>query len=116
MKLFSALCDRFIKGMRKSIICHYLSQITMSAKMKVLLVMHFKLHITVMHSLINDKTVKLSGSFDTFLEIMISTGTSKAKEVAAMKGYSTANGYMGLVDGRYMLFACEEDYLEYLED
>ena len=33
-----------------------------------------------------------------------------------MKGYSTANGYMGLVKGCYMLFACEEDYLEYLED
>ena len=47
---------------------------------------------------------------------MVSTGTSKAKEVSTMKGYSTANGYMGLVDGRYMLFACEEDYLEYLED
>lgn len=31
-----------------------------------------------------------------------------------MKGYITANGYMGLVDGRYMLFASEEDYQEYL--
>ncbi len=31
-----------------------------------------------------------------------------------MKGYPTANGYMGLVDGRYMLFASEEDYREYL--
>lgn len=33
-----------------------------------------------------------------------------------MKGYHTANGYMGLVDGRYVLFASEKDYLEYLED
>lgn len=33
-----------------------------------------------------------------------------------MKGYHTANGYMGLVDGKYILFASEEDYLEYLED
>ena len=33
-----------------------------------------------------------------------------------MKGYSVENGYMGLVDGRYMLFACERDYREYLED
>lgn len=32
-----------------------------------------------------------------------------------MKGYITANGYMGLVEGRYMLFASEEDYQEYLE-
>lgn len=33
-----------------------------------------------------------------------------------MKGYITAGGYMGWVDGRYILFASEEDYLEYLED
>lgn len=33
-----------------------------------------------------------------------------------MKGYHTANGYMGLVDGKYILFASEEDYLEYMED
>ncbi len=32
-----------------------------------------------------------------------------------MKGYITANGYMGLVEGRYILFASEEDYQEYLE-
>lgn len=31
-----------------------------------------------------------------------------------MKGYSTASGYMGFVDGKYILFACEEDYREYL--
>lgn len=33
-----------------------------------------------------------------------------------MKGYSTENGYMGFVDGTYRLFACEADYLEWLED
>ncbi len=33
-----------------------------------------------------------------------------------MRGYFTANGYYGLVDGRYQLFACEADYYEYLED
>ncbi len=32
-----------------------------------------------------------------------------------MKGYITADGYMGLVDGRYILFASENEYLEYLE-
>lgn len=32
-----------------------------------------------------------------------------------MKGYITANGYMGYVEGRYILFASEEDYQEYLE-
>lgn len=33
-----------------------------------------------------------------------------------MKGYFTANGYMGLVDGGYLLFASEDDYKEYLEE
>ncbi len=33
-----------------------------------------------------------------------------------MKGYVTANGYMGYVNGVYLLFASEMDYLEYLED
>ena len=31
-----------------------------------------------------------------------------------MKGYTTAGGYMGYVDGEYILFACEADYLEYV--
>lgn len=38
------------------------------------------------------------------------------KEVLFMKGYVTANGYMGYVNGVYLLFASEMDYLEYLED
>ena len=33
-----------------------------------------------------------------------------------MKGYNTSEGYMGLVDGRYLLFASEADYREYLEE
>lgn len=33
-----------------------------------------------------------------------------------MKGYLTQTGYMGLVNGTYILFACEEDYKEYMED
>ena len=33
-----------------------------------------------------------------------------------MKGYVTASGYMGYVDGGYMLNASEEDYREYMED
>lgn len=32
-----------------------------------------------------------------------------------MKGYTTAGGYMGYVDGTYILFASEEDYMEYME-
>jgi len=31
-----------------------------------------------------------------------------------MKGYNVESGYMGLVDEEYMLFASEEDYLEYV--
>jgi hypothetical protein len=30
-----------------------------------------------------------------------------------MKGYVVAAGYMGYVDGRYILFANEEDYMDY---
>jgi len=33
-----------------------------------------------------------------------------------MYGYQTAYGYMGLVDGRWMLFATEAEYHEYLSD
>ena len=33
-----------------------------------------------------------------------------------MKVYQTAEGYMGLVDGKYILFACEADYREYVEE
>ena len=32
-----------------------------------------------------------------------------------MKGYVTASGYMGFVEGEYILFASEEDYREYME-
>lgn len=38
------------------------------------------------------------------------------KEALAMRGYFTASGFYGLVDGRYMLFACEAEYYEYLEN
>lgn len=32
-----------------------------------------------------------------------------------MKGYFTGNGYMGYVDGRYILFASESEYYDYME-
>ena len=32
-----------------------------------------------------------------------------------MKGFRTGEGYMGLVDGRYVLFASESDYYDYME-
>lgn len=33
-----------------------------------------------------------------------------------MKGYVVSEGYMGYVNGKYMLFADEEDYRDYIED
>ena len=33
-----------------------------------------------------------------------------------MKGYNIADGYMGFVNGSYVLFASEADYREYMED
>ena len=32
-----------------------------------------------------------------------------------MKGYYNSSGYMGYVGGRWVLFACERDYVEYME-
>lgn len=32
-----------------------------------------------------------------------------------IKGYIVGIGYMGYVDGEYMLFASENDYKEYME-
>lgn len=32
-----------------------------------------------------------------------------------MKGYYVPYGYKGFINGRYMLFACESDYVEYYE-
>ena len=33
-----------------------------------------------------------------------------------MDGYFTPFGFMGLVDGEYILFATDTDYYEYVED
>lgn len=33
-----------------------------------------------------------------------------------MKGYVVSSGYMGYVNGSYMLFANEEDYTEYFRE
>lgn len=33
-----------------------------------------------------------------------------------MKGFVVSDGYMGYVNGKYMLFADEEDYRDYIED
>ena len=36
-------------------------------------------------------------------------------EELAMKGFNTGDGYMGMVDGAYILFASEDDYFEYVD-
>jgi|GEM_PF-125908 len=41
--------------------------------------------------------------------------TCRQEERMMGKGYYVAGGYMGYVDGTYMLFADEDDYWEYLE-
>ena len=33
-----------------------------------------------------------------------------------MKGYNTAAGFMGYVNGQYVLFASEKEYFECLEE
>ena len=44
-------------------------------------------------------------------------GTPKPeKEDIKMKGYYNNSGYMGYVDGRWVLFASEGDYMDYMED
>ena len=36
------------------------------------------------------------------------------KEQGNMKGYAVESGYMGYVNGEYMLFASETDYADYM--
>ena len=38
------------------------------------------------------------------------------EELAMRKGFTTGDGYMGFVEGRYILFASESDYYEYMND
>ena len=37
------------------------------------------------------------------------------QEVIRMKGYYTANGYYGLVEGSYILFSDESDYYDFMD-
>lgn len=40
----------------------------------------------------------------------------RLKETDTMKGYAVESGYMGYVNGEYMLFASETDYTDYMEN
>lgn len=33
-----------------------------------------------------------------------------------MKGYHTSDGYMGLINGEWMMFPTESEYVEYMEE
>lgn len=43
-------------------------------------------------------------------------GIKRKEEVRIMKGYTVESGYMGYVNGEYMLFASETDYMDYVEN
>lgn len=40
----------------------------------------------------------------------------KSRRTGKMKGYHTSDGYMGYVDGKYILFASDKEYFEFMED
>ena len=62
----------------------------------------------------NKKTKRgLSGFLDSPRCII---GSEKGKEARNMRGYFTAGGYYGLIDGEYRLFASESDYYEAVEE
>ena len=54
--------------------------------------------------------------WDSFNVILVIGKEIRKTGGSTMKGYFVSSGYMGLVDGSYMLFASEEDYLDYLEN
>ena len=55
----------------------------------------------------NKRKIKPHKSFAEILSALLQKGDR-------MKGYSTPGGYMGLVKGKYQLFASETEYYEYM--
>ena len=53
---------------------------------------------------------------DTEYEILSSTKKNGKGRRQNMKGYVVENGYMGYLDGKYVLFADESDYEEVYEE
>ena len=51
-----------------------------------------------------------------YCKMITSKKKKKSKEDWQMKGYDTSNGYMGYVEGKYILFASEQEYFEFMED
>ena len=56
----------------------------------------------------NKRKIKPHKSFAEILSALLQKGDR-------MKGYSTPEGYMGLVKGKYQLFVSENDYYEYMK-
>ena len=55
----------------------------------------------------NKRKIKPHKSFAEILSALLQKGDR-------MKGYNTPEGYMGLVKGKYQLFASETEYYEYM--
>ena len=49
-------------------------------------------------------------------QLMAYTEARKSKGGVHMRGYFTASGYYGLMNGRYVLFASESEYFEAAEE
>jgi hypothetical protein len=47
---------------------------------------------------------------------VISRQKRKKKEALSMRGYHTGTGFYGLVGARYVLFASESDYYEFMAE
>ena len=63
----------------------------------------------------------LTGTKNYFGKEFLKKGTKirLEKEIKGdwqMKGYNTSNGYMGYVEDKYILFASEQEYFEFMED
>lgn len=50
----------------------------------------------------------------SFQNISSPIGSAEREGESIMKGYAVESGYMGYVNGVYMLFASETDYEDYM--
>ena len=58
----------------------------------------------------------LSGAGIAGIVLLLPVQTDSIERSRIMKGYMTAEGYMGYVGGRYILFVSESEYLDYMEE
>ena len=63
-----------------------------------------------------EKFFLLSGHLDTICAIIQPSKENQSKGENKMRGYFTAGGYYGLVDGRYLLFSDESEYFDYVRE